>query len=244
MYFLFFPTTIFFWACEQQAEKIQTEPDYYDQVGFGVCNKYDPESSAYGFCLYKQSETIKTIPDLEVYCARSKKWESECIYNWVSTRIPAGNGYSTETLLDLCGDIKDCAFRVIDMRPRDDVLDQIDLCKKYVVHNYRDCVLHAMITWRKRDPDEEDVMRLMHVPESPNYFFGFYLSGRIYCDGVGTCSGSPNMEKICKDFSTEFASKRQACPSFRKGRDGIYKVPDGVLESKDRYNDAMRPNRR
>ena len=184
---------------------------------------------------------MKTIPDIKSYCSHAGKWESECIYNWVSANLVQTSGFSTNELLNLCGDIKDCAFRVLDLRPTKDVLERVELCKTYVQNNYRDCVLHAMLHWWKSRPSAEEVARLMQEPSEPSQFFGYYIGVRVHCEGIGTCDGSPKMKKRCLELGEAFKNKRQKCPEIRMRKGEIYKVPGG--SNKDMTNDAMEPNR-
>ena len=207
---------------------------------FYACRKYENKSDSFGFCLYKHSETMKTIPDIKLYCSYAGTWESECVYNWVAANLAPNNGFSTEELLSLCGSIKDCAFRILDLRPQVDVLDQVELCKQHVPNNYRDCVLHTMIHWWKKQPSADEVARLMNVPSEPSNFFGYYIAARVHCDGIGACKGSPEMEKRCVELGKAFASKRQKCPELRKRRGQVFKVPGG--SNKSMTNDAMEPN--
>ena len=230
-------------GCFSQQEDIASSPQnevVYDH-SFYMCRKYEEGTEPFGFCLYKHSETMKTIPDIKSYCSHAGKWESECIYNWVAANLAPNNGFSTKELLNLCGNIKDCAFRVLDLRPKKDVLVQIELCKTYVTSNYRDCVLHAMLHWWKAQPSAEEVARLMQEPSEPYHLFGYYLGVRIHCEGIGTCKGSPEMERRCVDLGQAFEDKREKCPKIRTRKGEIYKVPGGLHNNMT--NDAMEPNR-
>ena len=231
-------------GCFSQQEDISTssQSEANNEHWFYACRKYEAKSEGFGFCLYKHSETMKTIPDIKLYCSYAGKWESECIYNWVAANLAPNNGFSTEELLNLCGDIKDCAFRVLDLRPREDTLEQVELCKIHVTRNYRDCVLHAMLHWWKKEPSAEEVARLMQVPLEPSPFFGYYIASRVHCEGIGTCKGSPEMERRCLELGQEFKEKRKKCPELRKRKGEIYKVPGGA--NKSMTNDAMQPNLR
>lgn len=224
---------------QEQTPNIQREASVNNW--FYACQNYERKSDAFGFCLYKNSETMKTIPDVKSYCSFAGKWEDECVYNWVSANLAPDNGISTDELLNLCGDIKDCAFRVLDLRSHVDVLVQMDLCKRHVAQNYRACVLHSMVHWWKKQPSAKDVSYLMQVPSEPSDPYGFYIAARVHCDGVGTCEGSSEMEKRCVELGEAFASKRQKCPELRKRNGEIYKVPGGF--NKNMTNDAMDPNR-
>ena len=88
---------------------------------------------------------MKSISDIKDYCSWAKRWEEQCIYNWVVTKIAPDSGYTTPQLLELCGSIKDCAFRVLDLRPSEQVLTQLALCKKHLKTNFDDCAMHAMV---------------------------------------------------------------------------------------------------
>ncbi|MBM75766.1 MAG: hypothetical protein CMK59_10225 [Proteobacteria bacterium] len=192
---------------------------------FDSCSEYEVGTDAFGFCLYKESETMNSISDLKEYCSWAGGWESQCIYNWVATKIAPNSGYSTVDLLELCGNIKDCAFRVVDYRPTQDVLDQLNLCKRYVRRNFDDCAMHAMLNWWKKNPSEEEVLRLMKAESEISRHLGYYLTVRIYCDGVGECKGSKVMQTRCLELSKAFKKGEKQCPKIHLGDRGSYKIP-------------------
>ncbi|MEC7985741.1 MAG: hypothetical protein VX278_11300 [Myxococcota bacterium] len=233
------PASLFLLNCTLSASEEEEQRENW----FYACQKYEKGTDAFGFCLYKNSETMMSIPDVQAYCAYAGKWQSQCIYNWVVTKIAPDSGYATEELLQLCGDIKDCAFRVVDLRPQDDVLEQLRLCKSYVRRNVKDCSMHAMVNWWKQQPDAADVARLMQVSSEPLEEYGYYLAVRIHCDGVGTCAGSPVMNQRCEELGKGFASEKLRCPQMRRGRDGLYKIPGGTKEDRKRHVTDGKPYR-
>jgi hypothetical protein len=188
-----------------------------------TCREYSVGVTAFEFCLYKNSETVRSVDKVKEYCGWAGNWESQCIYNWVVSRTAWGSGVETEDLLELCGSIKDCAFRVVDYRPAEDILETLRRCETYVSKNNDACALHAMVKWWMADPTAEEVHRLMQETHEPSRNMGFYLAVRVHCEGVGECRGSDLMQRRCLEVSRDLADGNRSCPTKVKTQQGYDK---------------------
>ena len=213
----------FFWGCNTSPQsKTGSQPVDANAAG---CDKYQTNSEAYGYCLFKESEQLRDIKTLQAYCAKAGDWEGDCIYNWVTTKIAPDSGYTRLELIELCGDIKDCAFRVVDYRPAENVLDTLELCRKHVRRNVRACSMHAMLRWWLDGPSATDVASVMQATSDPTSQISYYVAARVQCDGVGECVGSSLMEEKCKMKVGLFKQDPDSCPRKKKTRNGWSLVP-------------------
>ena len=192
-----------------------------------TCKKYVEGSAGFSFCLYKNSELMNTIADLKSLCSLAGEWEGDCIYNWVTTKIAPDSGFDTIELVELCGSIPDCAFRVIDYRPDPDVVKHLKTCKKYVPKLFEDCSMHAMVNWWASEPSAKEVQRLLAEETDLGYSYAYYIAVRVHCDGVGECTGSKVHQRHCVKKVKEFQQGRRSCPKIERQRGGGFRVIQG-----------------
>ena len=167
---------------------------------------------------------MNTISDLKSLCSLAGEWEGDCIYNWVTTKIAPDSGFGTIELVELCGDIPDCAFRVIDYRPEKDVIKQLKTCKKYVPKLFEDCSMHAMVNWWASEPSAQEVKRLLAEETDLGFSYAYYIAVRVYCDGVGECSGSRAQYQHCVNKVQGFKQGKQRCPRIERQNGGGFRV--------------------
>jgi hypothetical protein len=183
-----------------------------DEALFQPCAKYANMEEAYGYCLYKFSGGFRSREDVERFCSQGGEWELECRHAWVSGRMQPNSGLSTTELLEACGENPDCTFELLDFRPNDDILVQIDLCSRFVKRHIRDCVGHAMQRWWYTKPDAEEVARVMGKTAPVPDRVSFYTAASVECKGVGSCDGEKYLERLCLKNVRHFEQNPDACP--------------------------------
>ena len=187
-------------------------PAVTDLDVFMPCAKYKDMGEPYGYCVYKHSGGFRNTKEIDLFCSGAGSWEPECRHAWVSGRMQPSSGFSIEDLLQACGDNPDCTFELIDFRPDPDIVVQIERCTKHVKKHIRDCVGHSMQRWYMSDLTEEDVKHIMSQASSVPDKVAYYVAASVQCDGLGSCSGEPYLERLCRKNVKQFKTKPNQCP--------------------------------
>ena len=182
-----------------------------------VCLDYVTDAETYGYCVYKNAATLPDIGSVNTYCPQAGSWQDDCKQTWVMEHKDA---HPLETLMEVCAQNADCAFELLDSKPHDDVLVQVELCIRHADRYRHDCVMHAIQRWYFTWPDAEEVSR---VAQERNPFpeqVGTYIGARVACDGVGTCDGETENKRMCEKYVVEYEDKRK-CPNQHRRRKAI-----------------------
>jgi len=143
----------------------------------------------------------------------SGEWEAECRHAWVSGRMNSDSGFSTEALLSACGENPDCTFELLDFRPEEDPLDQINLCTRYAGRYARDCTGHALQRWWLTSPDKEEIERVSGTPLQFPDRLGYYLAASVVCTNtLDECIGEPRAMDNCNRSVNHFERNPEQCP--------------------------------
>ena len=188
-------------------------PSVTDADLFMPCAKYKDLGESYGYCVYKHSGGFRNVKEIDLFCTSAGTWEQECRHAWVSGRMQPSSGFTIEELLQACGDNPDCTFELIDFRPDPDILVQIDRCTKYVKKHIRDCVGHSMQRWYMSDLTADDITHIMSQASSVPDKVAYYVAASVQCDGIGSCSGEPYVERLCRKNVKQFKTKPNQCPA-------------------------------
>ena len=179
-----------------------------------ACLDYVTDADTYGYCVYKQAATLADIESVHTYCPQSGSWQEDCQQTWV---IEHKEAYPLETLMNVCGQNADCAFELLDSKPHEDVLMQVELCIRHAGRYRHDCVMHAIQRWYFTWPDAEEVSRVAHKRNPFPEQVGTYIGARVACDGVGTCAGETENKRMCEKYVVEYEDKRK-CPNQHRRR--------------------------
>jgi hypothetical protein len=180
------------------------------------CAPYAGNDSVYGFCLAKYAGGIPTLEDMLRVCGEAGEWELDCRHGWVSGRMNAVDEFSTEELLGACGQNPDCTFELLDFRPADEPLTQLNLCTQYAGKYARDCAGHAIQRWWLEDPDEEEVNRIAFTPTPYPDKVGYWLGVNVQCYSQGACVGDPHFVLNCEKAVENFSRNPDRCPARTK----------------------------
>ena len=196
-------------------EELSENPEDLPPPNGGIpqCAKYEGDSKTYGYCLYKYAGGFPSIQEVDRLCSMAGEWEIECRHAWVSGRMNKGNEYSTEVLLDVCNKNPDCTFELLDFRPDDDVVKQINYCIQHTHPYIRDCIGHAMQRWWYTKPDAEEVARVAQVSTPYPDRVAFYIAASVECSKIGTCDGDARMSKICQKTAQHYKQYPSRCPA-------------------------------
>ena len=181
---------------------------------FEPCRKYMDLPDSYGYCIYNMSGGFQSRKDIETFCPQAGSWEMECRHAWVAGKMHDKENYTIEELLQDCGENPDCTFELIDFRPADDVLVQLDRCKKYVRKHVRDCFGHAMQRWWFNRPDKEEVARVMERSSVVPDRVAYYVAASVECAKIGTCEGENYLKQLCQKNVLHFQKNPTKCPVY------------------------------
>ena len=185
---------------------------------FVPCRQYVDTPDTYGYCIYNMSGGFQSRKDIETFCPQAGNWELECRHAWVAGKMHDRDNYTTEDLLQDCGENPDCTFELVDFRPADDVLVQLDRCNKYVRKHVRDCFGHAMQRWWFSRPDKEEVARVMAKSSTVPDRVAYYVAASVECAKIGTCDGEKFLTQLCKKNVLHFKKNPTKCPVYQELR--------------------------
>lgn len=207
MFFQNLPFSLIFINCTHNPDPVVKSPN-------PNCTSYASNQNIYGYCLYKQVQHIQKIEDVNTHCKHAFDWKSDCTQSWVMSNV---DHYSLESLMQVCDHHADCAFELLDAKPNDDVLVQMDLCVQYTPKYRNDCIHHAMQRWYFEWPDATEMKRVASKPSPAPEQTGLYLGARVGCDNVGHCTGLTEVKQICEKYVQEFEDLRK-CPNQHRRR--------------------------
>ena len=182
------------------------------EAPFSLCRKYT-DKSIFEYCIYQKASSLFSLEEVHFYCPMAGKWEESCRHTWglKRLRMTHKNRLSLEKLLDGCGGYSDCSFEVIDARPSEDTLIQLERCSQYVVSDFRDCVLHAMQRWYSQEPSADHVQKVLEeFPQLPDQATE-YIANVVYCQGVGSCEGTLRTHQNCRRHIRRLQKNPRLC---------------------------------
>jgi hypothetical protein len=183
--------------------------------GLPQCKIYE-NTEVYGYCVTKSAGGFRTVEDVERLCATAGDWEEECRHAWVAGRMHADSGVSTDVLLEVCGANDDCRFELLDFRPEDDVLIQMDLCRKHAGKHAPDCVGHAMQRWWQAGVDQAEIDRVAAAPTPYPNKVGFWIGVSVGCYGIGACPDDGQTGDFCRSTVENLSRNKNRCPTRSK----------------------------
>ena len=188
-------------------------PDVVDNP-LPACFDYIKDVELYGYCIYKNVDTLSDIASVTEHCANAGTWQDDCRQSWVMSHKDA---YDLDELMNVCAQNADCAFHILDNQPHPDLLKQVDLCIQYADRYRHDCVMHAIQRWYFEWPDAEEIARVAKERSPFPEQIGTYIGARVACDGVGTCDGTPENKGMCEKYVVEYQDKSK-CPNQHRLR--------------------------
>ena len=108
-------------------------------------------------------------------------------------------------------------LELLDARPHNDVLVQMERCVRHAGRYSQDCVMHASQRWYFSWPSVDEIQR---VAQQKNPFpeqIGMYIGARVACDDVGQCGGDKEINRMCEKYVEEFQNKNN-CPNQHRNR--------------------------
>lgn len=175
---------------------------------------YAHDAGLYGYCVYKHAETLPNITSVQQHCSQADKWSEECTQVWALSNI---NHYPLDDLLNVCIHHFDCAMQLLDAKPHNDVIIQMERCMRYTGHYKNDCVMHAAQAWYFDWPPPEEIHRVAKERAPFPEQIGMYIGARVACDGVGSCEGDVENQRMCEKYVRIFQDKGQ-CPNQHRMR--------------------------
>lgn len=180
------------------------------------CEPYRDVPNAWGYCLFSEVRTLVDPAAVGPLCAQAGSWRAECVRTWVTARLEPRSGFSTEALLQVCGDESDCALEVLDARASGDVADQIARCAAFAGTLGSDCAGHAMERWWLPGPSDAEIRRVAGLSTAFPDRVAFFIAASVVCEGKGTCDGEPALEAACEKAAGTFRADRMKCPGRRR----------------------------
>jgi len=177
-----------------------------------LCDKYRGDDNTFGYCISRFANSLQTIAEMEAACVQAGDWEGDCRHGWVAGRQQPGSGFSTEALLQACGEAPDCAFELIDFRPDPDPVAQISLCAKHTGPYARDCAGHAMQRFWLTEPAEDAWARVATTPMPFQDRVGYWLGVEVQCYSRYACMGSGPTLHNCQQTVSDFQRSPARCP--------------------------------
>ena len=189
------------------------EPNVVDDP-LPSCIEHAKDADIYGYCVYKNAKTLPDVLSVNKYCSQTGKWKEDCRQTWV---IENRNAYSLEELMDICAQNADCAFHLLDSKPHPDLLKQTKLCIRYADRYRHDCVMHAIQRWYFEWLDADEMARVANERSPFPEQIGTFIGARVACDGVGSCTGTPENKSLCEKYVVEYKDKTK-CPNQHRKR--------------------------
>ncbi|MEC7986330.1 MAG: hypothetical protein VX278_14285 [Myxococcota bacterium] len=206
-------SSVLLYACRSEVQPRSIPyPDATLEAPFSLCRKYT-EKSIFEYCVYQRASSLFTLEEVHFYCPMAGIWEESCRHTWglKRLRMTHKSRLSLEELLDGCGGFSDCSFEVIDARPSEDTLIQLERCSQYVVSDFRDCVLHAMQRWYSQKPSADQVQTVLEgFPQLPDQATE-YIANVVYCQGIGSCEGALRSHQNCRRHIRRLQKKPRLC---------------------------------
>jgi hypothetical protein len=179
-----------------------------------VCQEYAHDLKGYGYCVYQNAKDLPDAEGVDRHCSQAGEWQDGCRQAWAVTQV---DKRPLEELFRICGSNADCSFEILDTKSHDDVLVQIKRCKQFAGHYAQDCVMHASQRWYFDWPSAEEVARVAQRKTPFPEQVGMYIGARVACDGVGTCDGEKEIQRMCEKYVDIFQDKKN-CPNQHRNR--------------------------
>ena len=162
------------------------------------CQDYKELPEVYGFCLSQVAGRGQGKATADEICRTAGTWESECRTSWVASRSGEHSPWDLQVLLDACPrDKGDCRFEVLDSRPHQDVMVQVERCFQNARSYSGDCIAHALDRWVRGRPGLAEIERVAQLNIAPDRV-GSYLFAIMSCYGtIDACLGSPKVKEAC-----------------------------------------------
>lgn len=176
------------------------------------CEGYRGVPNVFGYCLTKVASMGHGKETVQEVCADAGDWARDCRHAWATSRTHTGHTdrfgrirteqLSDEVLLEACQDDDDCRFAILDARPADDVVEQLNRCAAHAGEFTHDCTIHALDRWVRTFPDAGDAQRVAQVAHHPEEI-GRYVAILVSCHEVGECTGSEEATASCREAIQE-----------------------------------------
>jgi len=197
----------------RSAEPPREEPGALHAAdGVEACDAYGAHEASWQYCIYERIRTVERADRAEDLCSRAGSWEGACLEAWVAARLAASGDADTDVLLGLCGEHQDCAFQVLDNRPADDVLVQVQRCQEHAPTFVHDCVGHALDLWLEAGPDEAELARVIAADTGLPDHLAYVVGLSEACRGVGSCEMLTQGHDRCRRALSDIRTKRIYCP--------------------------------
>ncbi|MDG1482424.1 MAG: hypothetical protein P8R54_22735 [Myxococcota bacterium] len=170
------------------------------------CRGYAEIPDVYGYCVASLAGGLTDA----AHCAAAGAWEDRCRARWVEARLQPGSGVSTEALLTACGDA-DCRLDVLDFRAESALLVQVERCGAWAEENAPHCVSHAVQRWRAARPSAAALASVTAWDGILADWLGHHLAEAVVCDQVGTCEGSPVLQRACERAASALRAGESTC---------------------------------
>ena len=127
--------------------------------------------------------------------------------------------FTTETLLDVCGDNAECAFELLEFRSEPDLETQLKLCIDYTGPFVQDCMGHAVQHWWIEDRTREELLAAAHWELAEPYpeTMGYWFAASVACDERVVCDEASDAVAVeCERHKGSMTRKPHTCPTKEK----------------------------
>lgn len=172
----------------------------------GPCDGH-PLAQAREYCHVALAEQQ---PQLGVgHCEQAGRWESECRSVWVSVGLK--EGLSRGDALSACDDAVDCAFMVLDARPKGGLLQQLEACHSHTGRHAIPCQEHATWRWLSTGPDAAELSALAQDGRFPERV-AEGLARAAGCQAGPGCEGWSAAHRLpCEQILADIKARPELC---------------------------------
>ena len=177
---------------------------------FQSCAQYDTRDLI-SYCIYQNSDRLRTIDEVNTYCSLTENWEEACRHSWAVKRMHSATPSDFDELIVGCAGFSDCAMEFIDGLPTRDSTLQRSRCKKYARADKQDCLRHAMQMWANMHPTQEEAEAFLRDQPYLDNIEIEYVAEVAYCHHWNLCSDKTNNHVKCRTFTRELRKSAKQC---------------------------------
>ena len=177
------------------------------------CDEYRDNNVVWPACISRWAASAETVTEAERRCSQAPEEDAECREGWAEGAWTKPNPPTRDQLLSFCRS-DECAFRAIDAKPPDNVVDTIQLCETRVGSLGADWATHAYARWAVKAPNEAEIARVRAVPSVYAARLDAALGHMLYCqEPSGMCPA--DYGPACAAAQGEAAAAPGFCDEWR-----------------------------